>query len=316
MALKIFSSLSDTTNVTSDAPAPPSVAPDVLNAPHRRCLNCGTEFEGNFCPLCGQSAGVKRFTVKSVLTSTLDVWGMGNRSMPRTIFRLFFHPGKMIGDYLDGKRMPYFPPVKMLFVLCIFFALANLGEHTLSQVADLPQTIFQGEQPEQYEAIKDRTILDTGLGSITFENSINAFKSAAKWFDSHKAVSLLLLHLFFTFFTWLVFRKAPARPRTTLAENFFIQVFISGQMVTLSLLHTLLFGHKSGSVFYPLPGWLLFLLFTWDFKELFGYGWRKTVWKTFLVHFLFFLFFLLVLILTLAVISYTLYGIEGFKDFE
>lgn len=300
----------------SDAPNASAAVSNAPSAPHHRCLNCGTEFEGNFCPLCGQSAEVKRFTVKNVLTATLEVWGMGNRSMPRTIFRLFFHPGKMIGDYLDGKRMPYFPPVKMLFVLCIFFALATLGEHTLSTVADLPTAIFKGEEVEEYENIKDKTIVDIGLGSITFENSLKAFKNAAEWLDSHKAVSLLLLHFFFTLFTWLVFRKAPARPRTTLAENFFIQVFISGQMVTLSLLHTLFFGHKSGSVFYPLPGWFLFLLFTLDFKEIFGYGWRKTIWKTFLLHFLFFFFSLLVLILTLAAISYALYGIEGFKDFE
>ena len=210
----------------SDAPNASAAVSNAPSAPHRRCLNCGTEFEGNFCPLCGQSAEVKRFTVKNVLTATLEVWGMGNRSMPRTIFRLFFHPGKMIGDYLDGKRMPYFPPVKMLFVLCIFFALATLGEHTLSTVADLPTAIFKGEEVEEYENIKDKTIVDIGLGSITFENSLKAFKNAAEWLDSHKAVSLLLLHFFFTLFTWLVFRKAPARPRTTLAENFFIQKWL------------------------------------------------------------------------------------------
>lgn len=300
----------------SDAPNASAAVSNAPSAPHRRCLNCGTEFEGNFCPLCGQSAEVKRFTVKNVLTATLEVWGMGNRSMPRTIFRLFFHPGKMIGDYLDGKRMPYFPPVKMLFVLCIFFALATLGEHTLSTVADLPTAIFKGEEVEEYENIKDKTIVDIGLGSITFENSLKAFKNAAEWLDSHKAVSLLLLHFFFTLFTWLVFRKAPARPRTTLAENFFIQVFISGQMVTLSLLRILIFGANSGGVFYPLPGWLLFLLFTWDFKEIFGYGWRKTIWKTFLVHFLLLLFFILTIVLVLAGISYSLYGVEGFKYVE
>ena len=31
----------------------------------------------------------------------------------------------MIGDYLDGKRIPFFPPVKMLFVLCVFYALLS-----------------------------------------------------------------------------------------------------------------------------------------------------------------------------------------------
>ncbi|MDY2974910.1 MAG: hypothetical protein SOR67_04085, partial [Alloprevotella sp.] len=61
----------------SDAPNASAAVSNAPSAPHRRCLNCGTEFEGNFCPLCGQSAEVKRFTVKNVLTATLEVWGMG-----------------------------------------------------------------------------------------------------------------------------------------------------------------------------------------------------------------------------------------------
>ena len=89
------------------------------------CPNCQTEYIGNFCPSCGQSAKMQRFTVKNALMSTLEVWGMGNRSLPRTLLHLFTRPGYMIGDYLDGKRMPFFPPVKMLFVLCIFFALVT-----------------------------------------------------------------------------------------------------------------------------------------------------------------------------------------------
>ena len=62
--------------------------------------------------------------------ATLEVWGMRNRSLLRTVLHLIFRPGQMIGEYLDGKRMPFFPPVKMLFVLCIFFAVESslLGE--------------------------------------------------------------------------------------------------------------------------------------------------------------------------------------------
>ena len=90
------------------------------------CLNCHTEYIGNYCPTCGQPASTKRFTVKNALMSTLEVWGMGNRSLPRTLFHLFTRPGQMIGEYLDGKRIPFFPPVKMLFVLCVFITVENM----------------------------------------------------------------------------------------------------------------------------------------------------------------------------------------------
>ena len=88
-----------------------------------RCLNCQNEFQGDYCPHCGQSAATRRFTIKNAFSSTLEVWGMGNRSLPRTLWHLFRRPGIMIGEYIDGKRIPFFPPVKMLFVLCVFYAL-------------------------------------------------------------------------------------------------------------------------------------------------------------------------------------------------
>ena len=38
--------------------------------------------------------------------------------------------------------------------------------------------------------------------------------------------------------------------------------------------------------FYPLPWWLLFTLFVWDYKYIFGFKWRTTIRKVILIHFL------------------------------
>lgn len=46
------------------------VAVQPLSAEWRVCLNCGNEFTGNFCPRCGQSAGVSRFTFKHAMLKT------------------------------------------------------------------------------------------------------------------------------------------------------------------------------------------------------------------------------------------------------
>ena len=96
------------------------------------CMNCGNEFEGGYCPVCGQAADTPRITARSMLLRTLDVWGLGNRSMPRTMLHLILRPGYMIADYIKGRRQPYFPPMKMLFVLGAFYllsmALVRFGE--------------------------------------------------------------------------------------------------------------------------------------------------------------------------------------------
>ncbi len=264
--------------------------------PTHECLNCHTHYSGHYCPQCGQSAATRRFTVKSVLSSTMDVWGMGTRSLPRTVWHLLTRPGQMIGDYLDGRRMPYFPPVKMLFVLCVFFALAlHVSDWLHSTSTTTPHvqivdTALLEESGKEY-------VFNFGGGEMSFSEVGEAIASVLQWFRQQKAISLIVLHLIFTLYTWRTFRHAPLRPGTTLAENFFIQVLVSSQLMVLSSVYVLFFSHGNSEMFYPLPGYLLLLLIVWDFKRLFGYTWLTTLWRTLLV----FLFsFLTTLLLTIT----------------
>ncbi len=279
------------------------------------CANCHTEFSGNYCPACGQSAKTCRFTVKNALLSTLEVWGMGNRSLPRTLFCLFTRPGQMIGDYLDGHRVPYFPPVKMLFVLCIFFAVVSSwrsgGEAAEAGTAgreDAGAMIVEEVKNDsafssgKYDEVMSRPLFRLGSWQPTVSDLQQQTEACLRWFDNHKAVELLCLHSFFMFMVWWLFRRSPVRPRSTLAENFYIQVYISGQLMGLSVLWMLIFGNDKGrNIFYPLPPLLLLALLVWDFKYIFGYGWRRTLWLTLLVHF--FLLLLFILVVVLAVLS-------------
>ena len=91
------------------------------------CTTCGTHFEGNYCPRCGQSAQIGRYSFKKAFLLFLDVWGVGNRGMFRSIRDLLLRPGYMIRDYIRGMQMAYFPPFKMLFLLCTLSILVNSG---------------------------------------------------------------------------------------------------------------------------------------------------------------------------------------------
>ena len=46
------------------------------------CFTCGTHFTGNYCPRCGQSTRIGRFSFKSALLLYVDVWGLGNWAIP------------------------------------------------------------------------------------------------------------------------------------------------------------------------------------------------------------------------------------------
>ena len=251
------------------------------------CLNCHTEFIGNYCPSCGQPASTQRFTVKKALMATLEVWGMGNRSLPRTVLHLIYRPGQMIGEYLDGKRMPFFPPVKMLFVLCIFFAVESslLGEKTISE--QITSSMNDEALKKNLTENTNNTVVTFNGKKISTEEMMMTVKDIVVWMDQHKAVELICLHSFFMLFAWMVFRKSPTRPKSTMAEHFFTQVFMSGQMMALSIIYLPIFSNgKEDYTFYPLPWWLLFILFVWDYKYIFGYKWRTTIRKVIVIHFL------------------------------
>ena len=218
----------------------------------------------------------------------------------------------MIGEYLDGRRMPFFPPVKMLFVLCIFFAVASAlvgsgddrrgGEDKavgISAKAEAKQAVAEGDD------IEDHALFNFYGKQVAVKDIVEEVKAIVEWMEGHKAIELLCLHSFFMLFAWRVFRKSPVRPRTTLPENFFAQVYISGQMMAASIVYILLFGNEQGG-FYPLPWWMLLALFVWDFKYLYGFSWKSTIRRTILIHIfsmVLFVFICVVLILLVALAS-------------
>lgn len=92
-----------------------------------KCACCGTEFVGNFCPRCGQSASVNRFSLKQAIDLFLDVWDVNNRSVFRTMRDMLLRPGYMIRDYLNGMQAGYFSPFKMFFLLATLSLLVEHG---------------------------------------------------------------------------------------------------------------------------------------------------------------------------------------------
>ena len=104
---------------------PHQVAP--LSEEQHECATCGTRYDGNYCPRCGQSAKIGRYSFKNAFLLFLDVWGLGNRGMFRSIRDLILRPGYMIRDYLRGMQMAYFPPFKLFFLLLALWLVVDSG---------------------------------------------------------------------------------------------------------------------------------------------------------------------------------------------
>lgn len=169
-----------------------------------RCANCGTEFNGNYCPICGQKSSVGRLTWSSVRKGISMLWGLESRSMLNTLLQLIVRPGYLIGDYLDGKRKQSYPPVKLLVIVGIFIICLEYIYELHHPSATIEHTFF--------------------VDSIIF------------WCEAHPAWGGLALCMVVEFPTWLLFRFSPQHYKHTLPEGFFIQVFIASIIAILASL--------------------------------------------------------------------------------
>jgi len=303
----------------------PSLIPKMTEG-HHRCHTCGLEFQGNYCPCCGQSARIGRYSFKNALLLLLDVWGVGNRSMFRSIRDLMLRPGYMIRDYLSGMQMAYFPPFQMFFLLCTLSILVNTGlniqginraekyENEYSEILTSYFTPFNHaiethkaqekesrgkveekpteETKEQNEAIAETKKKAHSLVDVAFE-----------WGQKHGAVTELIFLMLFSVPLWLLFRHGPATPDLRFSECFVAMVYIINMLLIFNILPSLLCFSPRTEVNYNLLS-LLMALFA--IKQLTGYGFVNTVWRV-LVSFI---PFVITILLFLLGIFYSIYAFE------
>ncbi len=97
------------------------------------CKNCNTEFKGNFCPNCSQSAATSRIDAHYILHdiphSVLHI----DKGLPYTFFELSINPGKALLEYLNGKRVRFFKPFAYVIILStissLFIKIASKETH-------------------------------------------------------------------------------------------------------------------------------------------------------------------------------------------
>lgn len=236
-----------------------------MSSTHYHCQNCGHDFEGNFCPCCGQAGKLGAVTWNSIRQGVMEVWGVGSRSMPYTLLQLLFRPGYMISEYINGHRQVSFPPVKMLVIVAaliyIFDTTCNLN------------------------------IFGAPSENTLFKESDNAMLyNLERWMGSHYDWSSLLFFMLMLIPTHIVFRFSPRNARHTLPQGFFIQTFNSTLYLMLMLLCGLVlsvFGLKTDTAVGIEFAIIVFIVLLVVYKQLFGYSLLSTAWRILLLLFYF-----------------------------
>ena len=267
---------------------PHQVAP--LSEEQHECATCGTHYEGNYCPRCGQSARIGRYSFKKAILLFLDVWGLGNRGMFRSIRDLILRPGYMIRDYLRGMQMAYFPPFKMFFLLLALWLVVDSGLNIQfvnreKQNKKETEQIFSRFKPKVSLNATDDKADEKKTGILfTKEEKEKMFNQEYKqkegevgdWIEQHSSLLVLAGLLLFSLPLYLLFRRSPAIPDLRLSECFVAMVYITDMILIYGIIPSLLCFSVKAEIYYDLLSLLLVII---PIKQLSGYSYFSTIWR-------------------------------------
>lgn len=176
------------------------------------CRNCKTLLYSRYCHNCGQDlfAGARR-SVKDLAYMAIENILVLDIKLLKTLKYLFFYPGKLTLEYVQGRIVSYVHPSKLFwFVSILFFALLtsqiklddvqkeNSKEQKEAALKEIKKEISEGKNPNEP---KDTFFDDEDLSEIG--SSIQYVKALLTYAPY---VSFLLIP-FFAFLLFFLFRK-------------------------------------------------------------------------------------------------------------
>lgn len=274
------------------------------------CLNCGTLHQSRYCPECGQRANVKRLNWKELFESITRGIFNTDKGFIYTLINLFYKPGIVIKEYLDGKRTKYFPPFPSMFILAAVYAALNKLEKVINPVDQKVEKAISELPKELSEKVEDSMVISLNNG-IEFngkfievgDNSIVDF--ITNIFSNNFGLIMLLATPFLVLSLRLFFGKG-LRKQFNWAESFMITGFINTQyFIILSLLTiVVIFAPAFEGTADFLTVLAILIVASWDmiplvnFKKKSSYVWRSSF--TYIFFFVLVLTFITIITLIVA----------------
>ena len=104
--------------------------------PSGACPNCGADLQGHFCHVCGQNSDSHKRSIRHLIWEAIETTFELDGRLFRTVPALFFRPGLLARDYIDGRLVRHVPPFRTFLVALLVFIFAAehaTHEQTLSQ---------------------------------------------------------------------------------------------------------------------------------------------------------------------------------------
>ena len=106
------------------------------------CKNCGAHTEGTYCNRCGQKLALERISFHHILHGLVHFFTHAEHGFFYTTSQLIVSPGRMIKDFIEGKRkdnqtpVSYFLIWNAIYILLLYFVAKVFGENRVVDFAE------------------------------------------------------------------------------------------------------------------------------------------------------------------------------------
>ena len=257
-----------------------------------KCLNCGSEFKGNFCPECGQRAETRRFTLKFIFGNLLVAVLGRDGGIAYTLKNLFSRPGKMIVEILDGKRRKYVSPFPMLFLaLTVYILIFSITGSKGGLSSDLNTDLTDNA------AVNAQTVLEINRLIV----------KAFHFYLNHYTLCYMLTLPLFVIAARMCYGKLN-RKRYFWAEYTVATVYALVILVLYRCVINLIYPisiniYEIMAFLEPIP---IITALTACFRRMMGFSMVKTIWRSSLTLALYYIMVGVTMLIVIFVIAYCL----------
>ncbi len=144
-----------------------------------RCVNCAAMLQGPYCAQCGQPRAERLRPANLIRELPGRAFNL-ERGVVHTFLQLCLRPGRVVRDYIDGRRRPYLNPLTYYLIAASAQLLAlwwmsedlaamirsGLSEAAITELRDAGVADPLTWVPERYELLIQNAY--TWLGLLTF----------------------------------------------------------------------------------------------------------------------------------------------------
>ena len=145
------------------------------------CKNCGTELEGWYCYNCGQNADTHHRSILHLIWEAIEGMFHLDGRLANTLPLLFFRPGKLAKDYMEGRIVRHVPPFRTFLVALLLFIFA--AEHAIHGLRH-EQELKEEKEIAQLETPAGRKAKADEIRKEAAENRAGRLRDAVEERDS------------------------------------------------------------------------------------------------------------------------------------